>query len=151
MPVLRFSVFEMDASSGVLTRSGRRVALPPQPFAVLWLLASRAGTVVSRTELRFALWGSNTHVDFDRGLNFCIAAVRRALGDAARGSKFVETLPRHGYRFIAEVRLIEDAAPRPDGPSDGPDPAGRDKIGFSRRWAEGVLALLLMLLSRAGA
>src|SRR5689334_24136023 len=107
MDALRFSVFELDRESEELTRAGRRVAIAHQAFVVLWILASRAGAVVTRDELRRALWGDGTHVDFDRSLNFCIASVRRALGDDARSPRFVETIPKCGYRFIAEVRAIE--------------------------------------------
>src|SRR6185295_5470645 len=101
MGAIRFSVFELDQSAGELTRLGRRIAIAPQPFRVLWHLSNRAGEVVSREELRRLLWGDHTHVDFDRSLNFCIAEVRRSLGDSARQPRFVETLPQRGYRFIA--------------------------------------------------
>ena len=106
MALLRFSVFEIDPASGELTRQGRRVPITAQAFTVLHILASRPQEVVTRLELRRALWSDETHVDFERGLNFCVAAVRRALGDDARRPRFVETVPRRGYRFIAEVRVV---------------------------------------------
>ena len=106
MRVLRFSVFELDEASGELTRAGRRVALARQSFIVVWRLASRAGQVVTREELIRALWTDGTHVDFNRGLNFAVAAARRALGDDARRPRFVETVTGRGYRFIAEVHEV---------------------------------------------
>ncbi len=103
MSVLRFGVFEMDSESGELRRQGRRVHITAQPFAILWLLASRAGDVVSRDELRREVWGPATFVEFDRSLNFCIATIRATLNDDARRPRFIETLPRRGYRFLADV------------------------------------------------
>ena len=103
---LRFGVFEIDARSGELWRDGVPAHLPPQPFKVLWLLASRAGDVVTREEIREALWGHDTFVDFDGGLNFCINQIRRALRDSAESPRFIHTLPRRGYRFIAAVEPV---------------------------------------------
>jgi DNA-binding winged helix-turn-helix (wHTH) protein/tetratricopeptide (TPR) repeat protein len=118
MAGLRFSIFELDAFSGELTRSGRRVSIAPQAFTVLWVLASRAGEVVTRAELRQRLWSDGTHVDFDRGLNFCVASARRALGDDARRPRFIETVPKHGYRFLADVHAVPPARlPAPPQPS----------------------------------
>jgi DNA-binding winged helix-turn-helix (wHTH) protein/tetratricopeptide (TPR) repeat protein len=118
MRVLHFSNFELDERSGELSRAGRRVPLTHQSFIVLSLLAGRAGEVVTRDELRQALWNEDTHVDFERGLNFIVASVRRALGDDARRPQFVETVTKRGYRFIAEVRtasaaLVEEPEPVP--------------------------------------
>src|SRR4029450_3554639 len=98
-----FGVFEFDPASGELTRSGTPVRLQPQPARVLALLTERAGSVVSRDELRQNIWADGTFVDFERGLNFCIAQIRSALGDDADSPRFVETLPRRGYRFIAPI------------------------------------------------
>jgi DNA-binding winged helix-turn-helix (wHTH) protein len=103
---LRFGVFELDARSGELRRDGAVVRLPPQPFKVLWLLASRSGEVVTREEIRQELWGQDTFVDFDGGLNFCINQIRKALRDSAESPRFVHTLPRRGYRFIATVEAL---------------------------------------------
>jgi DNA-binding winged helix-turn-helix (wHTH) protein len=104
--VLRFGIFELDYRTGELRRGGVGVKLPPQPFKVLWLLASRPGEVVSREEIREALWGADTFVDFDSGLNFCINQIRRALHDSAESPRFIHTLPRRGYRFLATVEMI---------------------------------------------
>jgi DNA-binding winged helix-turn-helix (wHTH) protein/Flp pilus assembly protein TadD len=110
--VTTFGVFELDAGAGELRRQGRRVHLAAQPFKVLALLSSRPGSIVTREELRRHLWSEGTFVEFDRGLNFCIAEARAALGDDARSPRFIETIPKQGYRFIAEVRSPGARAPR---------------------------------------
>ena len=115
--VLRFGIFELDYRSGELRRGGVGVKLPPQPFKVLWLLASRPGEVVSREEIREALWGADTFVDFDSGLNFCINQIRRALHDSAESPRFIHTLPKRGYRFLATVEMVRpplDESEMPD-------------------------------------
>jgi len=96
----------MDARTGEVWREGLPVHLPPQPFKVLFLLASRAGDVVTREEIREELWGHDTFVDFDGGLNFCINQIRKALRDNAESPRFIHTLPRRGYRFIASVEPV---------------------------------------------
>jgi eukaryotic-like serine/threonine-protein kinase len=104
--LLRFGIYELDARSGELRREGVAVRLPPQPFRVLWMLASRRGELVTREEIRQELWGNDTFVDFDGGLNFCINQIRRALRDSAESPRFVHTLPRRGYRFLASVETV---------------------------------------------
>jgi len=99
----RFGIFEFDDRAAILTRSDRPVALEPQPARALGLLLSRAGDVVTREELRAHLWGGDTHVDFDRGLAYCVGQLRAALGDAADNPRFIQTLPRRGFSFIAPV------------------------------------------------
>jgi DNA-binding winged helix-turn-helix (wHTH) protein/TolB-like protein len=99
-----FGLFEFDPPSGALTREGRTIRLQPQPARVLAILVGQAGTIVSRDELRRQIWNDGTFVDFERGLNFCIAQIRSALGDTADSPRFIETVPRRGYRFIAPVR-----------------------------------------------
>jgi DNA-binding winged helix-turn-helix (wHTH) protein len=102
------------------------VPLPPQPFAVLEELLRSAGQVVTREEMRRALWPEGVHVDYERGLNYCVNRVRRALGDDAQTPRFVETLPRRGYRFLAEVDAVlarPIATPRPHSPANGERPA----------------------------
>jgi DNA-binding winged helix-turn-helix (wHTH) protein/Tfp pilus assembly protein PilF len=124
--LLRFSGFELDLERQELRRAGRRVALPQQPFRALALLATCAGEVVTREELRSALWPDGTHVDFERGINFCLNQVRTALRDPARASHFVETLPRVGYRFVADVRRVSsETGPPPDLAVPAPAPAPR--------------------------
>lgn len=101
--IYKFGTFEFDTGSGELRRNGRLVSLEPQPAKVLDLLLSRAGEVVSRADLRHALWGSDTHVDFDSGLAYCMAQIRAALGDSGDNPRFVQTIPKRGYKFIAPV------------------------------------------------
>ena len=110
---LRFGVFELDRVTAELRKDGRRVRLPPQPARVLFMLASRAGDLVTREELQRDVWGAETFVDFEHGLNHCIKQIRAVLGDDADRPRFVETLPRRGYRFIAEVTPLTDAAGGP--------------------------------------
>ena len=99
----RFGMFEFDDRAAILTRSDRPVALEPQPARALALLLARAGDVVTREELRTHLWSDDTHVDFDRGLAYCIGQLRAALGDSADNPRFVQTHPRRGFAFIAPV------------------------------------------------
>src|SRR5215472_3445525 len=99
----RFGMFEADPISGELSKSGRRIPLQDQPLQVLFLLLERAGTVVRREELHRALWPADTFVEFDQGLNTAIKKLRLALGDSSDNPRFIETLPRKGYRFIAPL------------------------------------------------
>ena len=100
----RIGAFELDLAASELRRSGRLVALTGQPMRVLIRLVERAGAIVTRDELQRELWGDNTHVDFEAGLSTCVNQVRGALGDRAGSPRFVETLPRRGYRFVAPVQ-----------------------------------------------
>ena len=110
--VIRFGAFEVDLRSGELLKAGRRVALQPQPFRVLTQLLETPGEVVTRDQLRRELWPNDTFVDFEHSVNVAVARVRDALGDNPDRPRFVETLPKRGYRFIAPVAVIgEDAAP----------------------------------------
>ena len=102
--VARFGVFELDLSAGELRKSGVKLRLQGQPFQVLALLLERAGEVVTREELQQRLWPSDTFVDFDHSLNTAINKVREALGDSASSPRYVETLARRGYRFIAPLQ-----------------------------------------------
>jgi DNA-binding winged helix-turn-helix (wHTH) protein/tetratricopeptide (TPR) repeat protein len=106
-PALRFAAFELDPSKGELRQRGDLVKLAPQPLKVLELLARRAGEVVTRQEFRDHVWRGDTFVDFEQGLNFCVRQVREALGDTADAPRFIETLPRRGYRFLMPVRAAE--------------------------------------------
>jgi DNA-binding winged helix-turn-helix (wHTH) protein/TolB-like protein len=103
----RFGIFGFDDRTAMLTRSNRPVSLEPQPARALALLLSRAGDLVSREELRAHLWGEATHVDFDRGLAYCIGQLRSALGDSADNPRFIQTHPRRGFSFIAPVASEE--------------------------------------------
>jgi DNA-binding winged helix-turn-helix (wHTH) protein/Tol biopolymer transport system component len=102
-PKVRFATFELDSSAGKLFRSGIPIKLQPQPLRVLLLLTKRPGQVVTREEIQRCLWGDSTFVDFERGINFSINQIRAALSDNAEKPRYIETLPRIGYRFIAPV------------------------------------------------
>jgi TolB-like protein/DNA-binding winged helix-turn-helix (wHTH) protein/Flp pilus assembly protein TadD len=107
---LRFGVFELDLRAGELRKHGLRVRLQEQPLRVLGMLLEHSGEVVTREELQKHLWPADTFVDFDHGLNKAINKIREALGDSAESPRFVETVARRGYRFLAEVKAA-DAAP----------------------------------------
>jgi DNA-binding winged helix-turn-helix (wHTH) protein len=99
--LVRFGVFEADFEAGELRKNGVRIRLQEQPFQVLAALLERAGQVVTREELRQKIWPADTFVDFDHSLNTAVNKIREALGDSASNPRFVETLARRGYRFIA--------------------------------------------------
>jgi cholera toxin transcriptional activator len=102
--IARFGVFELDLSAGELRKNGARLRLQEQPFQVLALLLERAGDVVTREELRQKLWPADTFVDFDHSLNTAVNKLREVLGDSASSPRYIETLARRGYRFIAPVQ-----------------------------------------------
>lgn len=101
---MSFGEFELDLEAGMLRKSGRTLKLRPQPMRVLCLLVSHAGRPVSREEIRRHLWGESTFVDYDVGVDSCVNRIRMALRDKAQAPRYVETLPRQGYRFIAPVK-----------------------------------------------
>jgi cholera toxin transcriptional activator len=105
--LLRFGVFEVDLSAGELRKNGARLRLQEQPFQVLAVLLENAGRVVTREDLRQKIWPADTFVDFDHSLNTAVNKIREALGDSASSPRFVETLARRGYRFIAPVNGVE--------------------------------------------
>lgn len=109
----RFGAFEFESDTGELSRNGRAVALEPQPAKALALLLQRPGEIVTREELRDAVWGADTHVDFDRGIAYCISQIRAALGDSGDNPRFVQTMPRRGFKFVAPVSTPEPDAPQP--------------------------------------
>jgi len=115
-----FGAFALDLRAGELLRDGRRVRLSPQPFKLLALLVERSGELVTREEIRLHLWGGDTFVEFDRALSFSIGQIRAALGDAAGSPRYVLTVPRRGYRFIAPV---DDARPAGEATPDARPPA----------------------------
>jgi DNA-binding winged helix-turn-helix (wHTH) protein len=156
---VQFGLFELDEASGALTREGTPVRLQPQPARVLARLVEQAGAVVTRDELRQLVWSDGTFVDFERGLNFCIAQIRAALGDSADSPRFIETLPRRGYRFIAPVRRPDTHVPaalptqRATSPSASSSPSPADTSVHRRRQAWwltlGVRSLLVALIAGA--
>lgn len=127
----RFGTFEADAASGELRRQGLRIKLKAQPFQLLLLLLEHSGRVVSREEISRTLWPEGTFVDFDHGVNSAINRIREALGDNAGNPRFIETLARRGYRFIAPVEQIdgelEPPAPPAALPEQEPEPFPRLK------------------------
>jgi len=146
--VVRFDIFEVDLRAGELRRGGRLVKLQEQPLRVLSLLLERSGEVVTRDELRQNLWPADTFVDFDHGLNSAVARLRQALRDSAEKPRLIETLAKRGYRFIGQLDVRPDDAPRaapaiPDsGPHAVPVPlAQRDRTTL---WTAGVSLLVLL-------
>src|SRR5436190_17113140 len=111
MRSVRFGVFEVDFEAGELRKGGLKVALQVQPFHVLTLLLENAGKLVSRDELQQKIWTADTFVEFDQGLNTAINKVRDALGDSAGSPRFIETVPRRGYRFLAPVEGVNGERP----------------------------------------
>ncbi|MFZ0317518.1 MAG: winged helix-turn-helix domain-containing protein [Candidatus Sulfotelmatobacter sp.] len=108
--IARFGVFELDLASGELRKNGAKLRLQEQPFQVLALLLERAGNVVTREEIRQKLWPADTFVDFDHSLNTAVNKLRETLGDSASSPRYIETLARRGYRFIAPVQKNADTA-----------------------------------------
>lgn len=129
----RFGVFEADATTGELRRQGTRIKLNAQPFQVLLMLLARPGELVTREEISRELWPDGTFVDFEHGLNSAINRIREALGDTAGNPRFVETLARRGYRFIAPVEKAEmaDSTVQSDPPTIAPStpvPEGKASV-----------------------
>src|SRR5277367_1865100 len=102
-PLLRFDIFELDVRTGELRKRGAKVRLQGQPLQVLEKLLRRPGDLVTREELRAQIWKADTFVDFDHSLHNAIARIREVLGDSAETPRYIETLPRHGYRFIGAL------------------------------------------------
>jgi DNA-binding winged helix-turn-helix (wHTH) protein/TolB-like protein len=147
-----FGTFEFDGESGELQRSGRLVRLEPQPARALELLLSRTGGIVPRDELAAHIWGNDTHVDFNRGLAYCIAEIRRALGDNADNPRFVETLPKRGFRFLAPVEsTAAPPAAKAAAVTEPALPAVSTAVSARWRWAAVLATLALALVIGAWA
>lgn len=125
----RFGTFEADAASGELRRLGLRVKIKAQPFQLLLLLLDKPGQVIPREQISRTLWPEGTFVDFDHGVNSAINRIREALGDSAANPRFIETLSRRGYRFIAPVEVVEVPLP----PKPAPETPASDPPDFSPR------------------
>src|ERR1700692_2213254 len=123
----RFGIFEADLRTGELTKLGKRVRLQEQPFQLLAMLLEKPGELVIREELRENLW-PKTIVDFDHGLNKAISKVREALGDSAENPRFVETVASRGYRFLADVAVVQGGQPQT---AAGDLAAGREAPGLA--------------------
>ncbi|MGD0797925.1 MAG: winged helix-turn-helix domain-containing protein [Acidobacteriaceae bacterium] len=148
---VRFGEFELDFRSEELRKHGNKVKLQGQPLKILAILLARPGEMVTREALGKELWPEDTFVDFDSGLNSAIKKLREALGDSRESSRFIETLPRRGYRFIAPVEEAESAAPGPSTSYEPPVQALADRR-LSRYQVPvmagaGVLALLLISIA----
>lgn len=140
MERVRFGIFDFNPSTGDLRRNGTAIRLQSQPARVLAALVSRAGQVVTREALQREVWSDGTHVDFDRGLNFCIAQVRSALGDSAESPRYIETVPKQGYRFIPPVTVVPAAV-------DSDPPPTAPASSFSRKvMAGGVIVSVAAVL-----
>jgi TolB-like protein/DNA-binding winged helix-turn-helix (wHTH) protein len=139
---LRFDTFEFDPGTGELWSAGGPIPLQRRPARLLHLLLERPGDVISREEIRAALWGEDVHVDFDRSLNFCVAKLRAALGDDAARPRYVETLPTRGYRFVGALASPPEAlaASRPARP--------RRRMWLAFAVAAGVAAVAVLAVPR---
>ncbi len=140
--VIRFGIFEVDLQAGELHKAGVRLKLTGQPFQVLAILLEHPGNVVTREELQKRLW-PDTFVDVDHNLNTAINKIREVLGDAAEVPRFVETLPRRGYRFIAQVDGVSPAVPAEVSGNNAPLPQRSQALRLSILF--GVCALLAVL------
>jgi len=134
----QFGIFEFDDDAGELRKNGRAVALEPQPAKALALLLAHAGHVVGRDEMRAAVWGLDTHVDFDRGLAYCLSQIRTALGDSGENPRFVQTIPKRGFKFIAPLATV---APETSVPS---------AHNRSTGWLAAVLSAALIVVLAIG-
>ena len=160
---LCFGVFEVDLRAGELRKRGLKVRLQQQPFQVLAMLLEHAGEVVGREDLQKRLWPADTFVDFGHGLNKAVNKIREALGDSSESPRFIETVGRRGYRFVADVRVAYPApvrtpelAPQPE---PGPDLPGREdpggslppvsRRGMPRVWPISASVLVVVLASLA--
>jgi Tol biopolymer transport system component/DNA-binding winged helix-turn-helix (wHTH) protein len=144
---VRFADFEVDFRAGELRKRGRRIRLQEQPFRVLTMLVERSGEVVSREELRQKLWPADTFVDFDHGLNSAVARLREKLNDSAEAPRYVETVPKRGYRFIGLVEEADSSVLDTLTPVPTPkiQPGVLSRVGI-RSWTAVVLALVALLL-----
>src|ERR1700730_17911628 len=150
---VRFGVFEVDLRSGELRKKGTKIRLQGQPFLLLITLLKRQGEVITREELRGTLWPDGTFIDFDHSLGTAVNKLREVLGDSAANPRFIETLPRRGYRFIAPVEAVGESENTPvvrEAPPDQQKPAKGDlletrdldqvdtlkasAVGVRRRW-----------------
>jgi len=127
LSVLRFGIFELDLDSGELRKAGVRLKLQQQPFLVLTILLERPGEIVTREELCAKIWPADTFVDFDKSLNTAVNKLRDALGDTSSSARFIETIPRRGYRFIAPVTDLSAPKETP-GPAHPASPVMRTRI-----------------------
>jgi TolB-like protein/DNA-binding winged helix-turn-helix (wHTH) protein len=124
-PVVRFGTFEVSSASNEIREAGVKIQVQQQPMKLLEILLERPGEVVTREELRSRIWADDNFGDFDQAVNIAIAKLRNALGDSAESPRYIETLPKRGYRFIAEVSVIDTA-----GHANAPESAAGDMTGI---------------------
>jgi TolB-like protein/DNA-binding winged helix-turn-helix (wHTH) protein/Tfp pilus assembly protein PilF len=155
-PPIRFGIFEVDLQAGELRRQGIKVKLQQQPFEVLAMLLERPGEVVTREEIQKRLWPADTFVDFDRGLNRATNRLRESLGDEADSPRFIETLPRRGYRFIAPVAKLDESghvaelvSPQAEAvPANGsPRSPGFDRVRLRIGFLIAIVAIALLTVA----
>ena len=146
--IVSFSGFELDLTCGELHKNGQKVALPPKAFEVLRALVERPGEVVTREELRTKLWSADTFVEFDDSLNHAVNKLRQVLADSAENPRFIETLPRYGYRFIATIERVPPPEVLAGRPGKSP---GVTVIVTAGRGSLVILAVLVAFRLGAGA
>ena len=150
---IRFDSFELDVTSGELRKGRNRLRLQPQPFRVLLLLIERTGQVVAREEIQRCLWKDSTFVDFEHGINFSINQIRGALSDSAERPRYIETVPRRGYRFIGTVE--QPSPTKQDSPQEPtPPPLQAEPLvapPARKRWPAVVALTLLAAAIASGA
>src|SRR5215510_13080490 len=137
--VVRFGPFELDPVTGELRKQGIRIRLQPKPLEILRALVENPGAVVTRDELRARLWPEDTFVDFESGVNTAVNRLRIALGDSAEHPRYIETMSRAGYRFIAPLTLLNNAA------AETPVPALLETPKPSRRIRPRSLAIAALI------
>jgi TolB-like protein/DNA-binding winged helix-turn-helix (wHTH) protein/Tfp pilus assembly protein PilF len=149
--LVRFSSFELNLGTGELRRQGVPLKLQPQPAKILTVLVKHAGQIVTRQELAREVWGLDTFVDFEQGLNFAIRQIRAALEDSADQPRFLETLPKRGYRFIAPIEVTTNASLHPIDPSTTSTAVGPPVVEKPRsllsKWQSASLVVLLIFLT----
>src|SRR5450432_190076 len=137
----KFGEFEADLRAAELRKRGHRLKTQMQPFQILVALLERPGDVVTREEMRLRLWPEDTFVDFDHGLNTAVAKLREALGDSAASPKYVETIAKRGYRFLAEVEKVEETASSALTPSEAPKAVASTSAAIPASPAQSQVAL----------
>ena len=149
---VRFGPFQLDLQTGALTRDGRYERLPVQPAQLLVVLVKSRGNLVTREELRAQLWPEDTFVDFDHGLNNAVNRIREVLRDSAASPRYIQTVPRRGYRFIGELEeeaeapqeMVEASVPKPT--SQLPELENRGRVIFRPKWLAAIFAIALCII-----
>ena len=152
-PVYRFGVFELNLAARELRKHGVRIRLPGQPFSILSVLVAKPGEVVTREEIQQKLWTSDTFVDFDHSLNSAVKKLRAALGDSPENSRYIETVPRVGYRFVAPVEEVAREMPSPGEARLGvglSEPPPSTHVGFGLRWPVAIGIVLGLIVTAGG-